>query len=145
MSFIMPFTFEAGSLTEPGVFGFQSGLEPISLPTPPWGYTHVQEQAWVFMRVLRCLLLTTKPFLQPWILYFLKKGVFILWDLVGCCESGLSWKALFLSFFKSASFPSTSSLLLWHSQGVLPGWCLAVWTSSHQNHLPNERLCCLRY
>lgn len=76
MSFIMPFSFEAGSLAEPESFGFQSGLEPISPPTSPWDYTHVQDQAWVFMRVLRCLLLTTKPCLQPWILYFLKKDVF---------------------------------------------------------------------
>lgn len=58
MSLIIPFSFEAGSLAEPGAFGFQSGLESVSLPTPPWDYTHVQDQAWVFMCVLRCLLLT---------------------------------------------------------------------------------------
>lgn len=90
MFFIMPFSFEFGSLAEPGSFGFQLGLEPVSPPTPPWDYTRMQDQAWVFMCVLRCLLLPTKPCLQPWILYFVKKGVFIFWDLVGCCERGLS-------------------------------------------------------
>lgn len=58
----MSCSFEAGSLAEPGAFVFQLGLQPtspISRPrTLPWDYTNVQDQAWLFVGVLRCLLLT---------------------------------------------------------------------------------------
>lgn len=77
-------SFEA-RFAEPGALIFQLGLQPaglISSPTQHWNYRRVQDQAWLCVcaeiTLAQQVLLIIEPSLQPWILYFLEEGIFIL-------------------------------------------------------------------